>query len=143
MENEGEAPCGILGEADMAGFGWEASSGERAASMERMAWLPSESEGLDAETVACTDDVESSAAGSEDTRDRPLKPLTVGIQEFESVLLSGDVARRCLGDVGGDVVGDAGVALGAGVEDDGAGWGAVVEAVAVVTTVGAAREAEL
>lgn len=120
----------------------EASSGERAASMERMAWLPSESEGL-AETVACTDDVESSAAGREDTRDRPLNPLTVGIQELESVLLSGDVARRCLGDVGGDVGGDAGVALGAGVEDVGAGWGAVVEAVAVVTTVGAAREVEL
>ena len=47
--------------------------------------------------VACTAAVESSAAGSDTTRDRPLTPLTVGIHEFEAVLFKGEVARRWRG----------------------------------------------
>lgn len=40
--------------------------------------------------------MDRSAAGSDETRDSPLTPLTVGIHEFQAVLFSGEVARRCL-----------------------------------------------
>ena len=66
-----------------------------------------EGEGCAAEAVtlvACTEEVESSAAGKEATRDSPLTPLTVGSHEFDSEMFNGEVARRGVWEVVEEVV---------------------------------------
>lgn len=78
--------------------GKEGAREDIAWSMERTAELGwAASSGGGGAGVACTVGVESSAAGRETTRDRPLTTLTVGIHEFKAALFRGEVARRWRG----------------------------------------------
>lgn len=109
----------LLGDRTRGGFDsppWvvsvESSGFEMVSSMDRTGVVGSLGRALvDGLEVTTPGVLESSAEGSEATRERPLTPLTVGNHVFEAALLRG-LVERCRGacaDVGGEVESPGGV----------------------------------